>query len=325
MPTRVIFCSDTHLGFDHPIRPRSERVQRGPDFFANFQRVLDYAQRTAADLVVHGGDFFFRSRVPAVIVDRAYQMLLEFVACGIPIAIVPGNHERSELPPSLFLNHPLIRVFDRPRTHRFEFDGASLAVSGFPYLRRVRAHFRTAVEESGSDCVPADHRILCVHHAVDGAVVGPAGFTFHGAADVIAADQLPERINCVLAGHIHRHQVLDHRVPVVYCGSIERTSFAERGETKGFCELIFRRKATVPEVLFHELPTRPMVDFDGRGYGSPAALLAAFEVQAALWQPQALVRIQLADYPDRRTSRALNAMVIGPLSVVCDRRPHATD
>ncbi len=53
---RVLFVSDTHLGFDLPARPRVERRRRGPDFFANFERALAPALRGEADLVVHGGD-----------------------------------------------------------------------------------------------------------------------------------------------------------------------------------------------------------------------------------------------------------------------------
>jgi DNA repair exonuclease SbcCD nuclease subunit len=110
---RILLCADTHLGFDEPIRPRVERRRRGPDFFDNFQRVLDSARDRRVDLVVHGGDLFFRSRVPPAIVDRVYRMLLSFAGGGIPLLIVPGNHERSVLPQSLFLSHPDIIRLDR--------------------------------------------------------------------------------------------------------------------------------------------------------------------------------------------------------------------
>ncbi len=58
---------------------------------------------------------------------------------------------------------------------------------------------------------------------------------FRTAADVIRHKDMPEKIDAVLSGHIHRHQVLIRdlenrtlRTPVLYSGSIERTSFAER-------------------------------------------------------------------------------------------------
>ena len=47
---RVVFLSDTHLGFDLPIRPRVQRYRRGERFFENLERVLDHATTTRADL-----------------------------------------------------------------------------------------------------------------------------------------------------------------------------------------------------------------------------------------------------------------------------------
>ena len=40
---KILFFSDTHLGFDYPIRPRIVRRRRGQDFFNNFERVLKYS------------------------------------------------------------------------------------------------------------------------------------------------------------------------------------------------------------------------------------------------------------------------------------------
>jgi exonuclease SbcD len=67
----VLLLADTHLGFDLPLRPRVERRRRGPDFFANLERALEPALRGEADLVVHGGDLLFRSRVPDRLVEMA--------------------------------------------------------------------------------------------------------------------------------------------------------------------------------------------------------------------------------------------------------------
>jgi DNA repair exonuclease SbcCD nuclease subunit len=313
MSIRVVFFSDTHLGFDYPIRPRSDRPRRGPDFFANFQSVLDHARRTRADLVVHGGDFFFRSKVHPLIVDQAYQRLCEFADSGIDVVIVPGNHERSVLPPSLFLNHPHVHVLDRPRTYRFDIRNERLAISGFPYLKNIRGRFSAALVECQTNRLPADHRLLCLHHAVDGAVVGPGDFTFRNRADVIAGVQLPVHFDAVLAGHVHRRQVLPYEAPVVYCGSVERTSFAEKNETKGFCEVVLHRDASSPDITFHELATRPMVDFDARPYTQSTRLIDAFMQQSACWSSGAIIRVRLVSYPSKQLSSALTDIVAGPV------------
>jgi len=279
---RILLCADTHLGFDQPIRPRIERRRRGPDFFANFRRVLDRARQGRFDLVVHGGDLFFRSRVPGSIVDRVYRMLSEFAAHGIPLVIVPGNHERSVLPSSLFLSHPHIHVFDRPQTRVFDLAGARIAVAGFPCAREeIRRRFSRLVAETGLREAEAEVRLLCLHQAIEGARVGPSGYAFRRGEDVIPMADLPPEADAALAGHIHRRQVLIHRrpdgspMPVVYPGSIERTSFAEKDEPKGYFDLTVggpdpagRRRL---KHQFEPLPARPMEDvilekgLDGRG------------------------------------------------------------
>jgi exonuclease SbcD len=93
--------------------------------------------------------------------------------------------------------------------------------------------------------------------------VGPGDFTFTTASDVIRHCDVPNDFAAVLSGHIHRHQVLMSdlecrplRVPVLYPGSIERTSFAESDEPKGFMVL---RLGTRLDWEFRKLPARPMI------------------------------------------------------------------
>ena len=98
---RILFVADTHLEFDDPIRPRIERRRRGPDFFRNFKTALKPALNTEVDGVVHGGDLLFRRRVPARLVDRAFEPLKRVADAGVPVYLVPGNHERSVIPYAL--------------------------------------------------------------------------------------------------------------------------------------------------------------------------------------------------------------------------------
>jgi DNA repair exonuclease SbcCD nuclease subunit len=95
---RVLLLADTHLGFDLPLRPRVKRRRRGPDFFANTRSALGPARLGEVDLVVHGGDLLFRSKVPPELVRMALEPLLEVADRGVPVVLVPGNHERSALP-----------------------------------------------------------------------------------------------------------------------------------------------------------------------------------------------------------------------------------
>jgi DNA repair exonuclease SbcCD nuclease subunit len=288
---RVLFVSDTHLGFDLPARPRIERRRRGPDFFACFARALEPALRGEADVVVHGGDLLYRSRVPASLVGRALAPLVRVADAGVPVVLVPGNHERGALPYPLLAAHEHLHVLRRPSTVVIERRGCHVAFAGFPYARGVRQAFPSLLEATGYRRAEADARVLCLHQCVEGATCGPPpGYTFRDADDVVRACDLPGDVAAVLCGHVHRHQVLRRDLrgrplatPVVYAGSVERTSFAERDETKGFVMATVGPGGPGGRLLaceFRPLPARPMRVHEVAD-GSPASDLEG-ELRAAI-------------------------------------------
>lgn len=257
---RVLFVSDTHLGFDLPSRPRVVRRRRGDDFFRNFERALEPAQVGEVDVVVHGGDLLYRSRVPAWLAEAALAPLKRLAESGVPVLLVPGNHERSRMPFPLLALHERLHVFDRPRTLVLEARGERVAFMGFPYTHDVRRQFPEILAALNRDSLPADIRVLCLHQCIEGATCGPGNFTFRFGPDVVRTADLPRNVVVTLSGHIHRHQVLQPvgGSPIIYAGSIERTSFAEAPETKGFVVLELARSG-LRAFEFRPLPARPMV------------------------------------------------------------------
>ncbi|MGE5360362.1 MAG: metallophosphoesterase family protein [Bacteroidales bacterium] len=277
---RVLFLSDTHLGLDLPARPRVVRRRRGHDFFRNFELALEACHRDAVDVVVHGGDLLYRSRVPASLVDAALAPLKRVASRGVPVLLVPGNHERGRLPYPLLALHDGLHVFDRPHTVLLQARGVRVAFTGFPYMPAIRDRFNDAFAAATRDVHAADLQVLCIHQVVEGATCGPGAFAFRFGPDVIRATDLPRGLAVTLSGHIHRHQVLTpvNRCPVIYAGSIERTSFAEEGETKGYVMLELARSG-LERVEFNELPARPMVtrhlSLAGAGHSDAMARVAA--------------------------------------------------
>ena len=267
---RLLFFSDTHLGFDLPQRPRIERRRRGHDFFTNFKTVLAAARKLRVDGVVHGGDLFFRSKVPAALVEDVFDPLLELAGHGMPIYLVPGNHERSVIPSTLFTQHSNIHTFSRPRTFVLSADSLRIGLSGFPFIRHdVRSAFKESLESTRWRSVRADAKLLCLHQTVQGATVGQHNYQFRHGPDIIPMHMIPSGFAAVLAGHIHRHQILTSdgpHGPVIYSGSTERTSFAEKDEPKGYVILDLSKSAEGGELKttwrFHPLKTRQMVTLD---------------------------------------------------------------
>jgi DNA repair protein SbcD/Mre11 len=257
---RVLFLSDTHLGFDLPGRPRVVRRRRGDDFFQNFERALEPARAGDVDVVVHGGDLLYRSRVPAWLAEAALAPLKRLAESGVPVLLVPGNHERSRMPFPLLALHERLHIFDRPRSFVLEARGVRAAFMGFPYTHDIRRRFPGVLAALNHDGLSADVRVLCLHQCIEGATCGPGNFTFRFGPDVIRTADLPRNVAVTLSGHIHRHQVLRPAggAPIVYAGSIERTSFAEAPETKGFVVLELARSG-LGSFEFRPLPARTMV------------------------------------------------------------------
>jgi exonuclease SbcD len=266
---RILFLADTHLGFDLPTRTRIHRRRRGHDFLANYATALQPALDGDVDLVIHGGDVFNRSRPPTSVAWQAFEPLIRVADKGIPIFVVPGHHERGRIPQIRFARHPRIHLFDRPRTFRLDVRGVRLGIAGFPSERHdLRTQFVDLVEATRWRKLDADAKLLCIHQCVEGATVGPNDFTFTTAADVIRGRDIPVGFSAVLSGHIHRHQVLTRDLrgqaiaaPVLYAGSIERTSIAEADEDKGFMivDVMSDGSTTKLDWRFHQLPARPLV------------------------------------------------------------------
>lgn len=264
---RLLFLSDTHLGHDLPARPRVARPRRGADFFESFEAALAPARAGEVDVLLHGGDLLYRSRVPAWLSDAALAPLRRIADQGIPVLLLPGNHERGRVPHPLLALHRNLHVFDRPRTVVLEADGVRVAFTGFPYASEVRDRFPALLAEARAGAPPADVRLLCLHHCVEGATCGPGDFTFRYGPDVIPRTSLPRDVAAVLCGHVHRHQVLhaDGLPPVIYAGSTEWTSRAEAGETKGTVLLRFDTDG----LLRHEF--RPLPDHGAGPWLTPTS------------------------------------------------------
>ena len=322
---RILLLADTHLGFDLPVNPRVNRRRRGHDFLANYAAALQSALSGEVDLVVHGGDVFNRSRPPSSVVWQAFEPLTRIADRGVPVYVVPGNHERGRIPHLRFAQHPGIHVFDRPRTFVADVRGIRVAIAGFPSERDdVRRRFSDLAAGARCSDVSADVRLLCLHQCVEGATVGPANYMFTTAADVIRAGDLPSGFAAVLSGHIHRHQVLTQDLrgrplvaPVLYPGSIERTSIAEADEEKGFMvvELACTGDGVRVDWAFHKLPARPLVRHDLELEGLDAERVeSSIRLIVASAPADAVVSVRVSGAITEPVSRVLSASFLRALT-----------
>ena len=314
---RILFFSDTHLGFDYPLRKTIKRTFRGEDFFSNFQYILEFAVSQRVNCLIHGGDLFYRSKIPPVIIDQVYQRLIEFSKCRIPLFIVPGNHERSILPPSIFFENPYLNIFKTLKTYQIHLNDNSsppdIALTGFPYQKNIRSKFPEIINKIKPLLLKSQLNLLCMHHIVEGATIGPKNYKFRTGEEVIKKDDLPSNFQAILCGHIHQRQVLwknsdTKNIPIIFSGSTERTSFAEKDEPKGFYLIEFskRTKWELDSFNFIILKTRPMEIISINSGDSKSNNLNQIIIEKCkTFSPSALVKIKF-DAPETYKSFNLN-------------------
>ena len=167
---------------------------------------------------------------------------MKLAEAGIPVLLIPGNHERSAFPFDLFHGAGGVFVFDGPKSLSLNLGGYEVGIAGFPFIREdSRRAFLRALEETAYEELRTDFNILVTHQAFDQAVVGPVEFIFlKGRSDTVSRVYVPHDFEYIAAGHIHRYQKLPHPMKpglnFVYPGSTQRMSFAEMYEEKGFVE-----------------------------------------------------------------------------------------
>jgi DNA repair exonuclease SbcCD nuclease subunit len=243
--------------------------------------------------------------------ETALSPLKRLAESGVPVLIVPGNHERSRMPFPLLALHERLHVFDRPRNFVVETRGVRVAFMGFPYTHDVRRRFGEMLTALNREGLPADIRVLCLHQCIEGATCGPGNFTFRFGSDVVRTADLPRNVVVTLSGHIHRHQVLQPvgLPPIIYAGSIERTSFAEARETKGFVVLELARSG-LRSFEFRPLPTRAMVTRTV-SFGGADAMTVHSRLAAAIESTpgDAVVQLRVAgQVPSTLTATTLRAL-----------------
>jgi DNA repair exonuclease SbcCD nuclease subunit len=142
---------------------------------------------------------------------------------------------------------------------------------------------------------------------------------------VVRGSDIPEGFAAVLTGHVHRHQALTQDLsgrvlacPVLYPGSTERTSFAEKDEVKGYLEATADHENRLAW-HFKVLPTRPMYSISiPPSLRSESALLDFVEETFSRLDPEGIVRLRVPEPIMPVASRILTAQVLramAPLSM----------
>ena len=247
---RIVATADTHFGFEYgrTAVAKKESIER---MNLAFENVLNGAVSKKADLVLHGGDMFNRSSPKKVVIKKAYDIIHKFAENDIPLVAIPGNHDRSVLPESL-INHFNKNIHFM---NKLTLLGLSeVAILSFPFEGNSPRTIFEKVAKIAKENTEQKIVVLC-HQLFDGACFGPHNYVFTKRIDTLETEKLPKNVLLVITGHIHRSQKLQNN-RVFYTGSIERTSFMEITEPKGY--LLIDIEDDFHKVQFCETKSIPM-------------------------------------------------------------------
>lgn len=247
---RILSLADTHFGYVYG-RTSSARSQTSNQMFDVFSDSIEYAKKNKIDLILHGGDFFNRSNPKKKVVSRAYELVESLISENIGFICVPGNHDRSKLPETL-LGYYMRNVHFINKFTTIELD--EITIIGFPYINQNPKNVYKRITKFANKNQDKQIILLC-HQLFDGAKFGPHNYVFRNRIDALQTFTLPWNILFTLTGHIHRAQSLTD-MNVFYPGSLERTSFMEIVEPKGFLDIIIE-DGTV-DIQFIENSSLPM-------------------------------------------------------------------
>ena len=264
---KILHTADIHIGTDtfgrlDPATGLSTRLM-------DFQRAFEFTVQTAidedVDLFLFAGDAY-RTADPTPTQQRVFaECLRPLVAAGIPVAMVVGNHDHpvsfgkaSALDIFGYLAG-VVHVFNRPSRapEIIETKSGPLQIIAMPWPVRsvllskeehrgkspleirelIETRYAEIVRSVAELCDPALPTILAGHFSVLGAELGGSERTSLIAHEpkFLASQLAVPPVDYVALGHIHRHQNLNAGgVPVVYASSIERVSFKEIDDDKGF-------------------------------------------------------------------------------------------
>jgi len=224
---RFLALSDTHFGSETGKTPEARKFTYEQTFRIT-EELIKIAKKEKVDTILHAGDVFNRSKPRKKVVKRAYELIEDILQKDLGFFVVPGNHERSRLPESLLGFYPKSHFFGKINAIEL---GDTLLI-GFPYASTNFQIVMNKIQKLAQEFPNKQCIVLC-HQLFDGSSFGPHKFIFRKHHGAITREQIPKDVNLVVSGHIHRAQSLYNGL-VVYPGSIERTSFVEIIEPKGY-------------------------------------------------------------------------------------------
>jgi DNA repair exonuclease SbcCD nuclease subunit len=128
MAIRLLHTADVHLGRAFGYLGEHARQQHQQRLLRTFERLVETARRQACHAILIVGDLFDSPRIARQWVDRALDLL---GSAGMPVVVIPGNHDPAEHHPFQARKLPA-QVHFRARAERFALPELDLELIACP-------------------------------------------------------------------------------------------------------------------------------------------------------------------------------------------------
>lgn len=265
---KILHFSDTHIGVDSigGIDPETRINNRVLDYLEMLDSIIDFSRDEDVDLAIFTGDAFHVNNPKPIYLNEFSKRIIE-LRKQCPVALLVGNHDmtRSSSASAIEIYNSLqmegIIIGNKIEMKVVDTKAGKIQLTMLPYpsnksIEEISKQLKQAVKKIDKK-LPS---IMLGHFSVKNAMTGSEVSYSMGATSEISIDDIarPE-FDYVALGHIHKHQNLtvgmDDTPPVVYAGSIERVSFNEEKEDKGFVLVEIINKETNWEFIL--LDSRP--------------------------------------------------------------------
>ena len=266
---KIVHFSDLHFGSGErygSLNPETSLNRRFEDFIAALDKPINFAVDNKVDLAIFTGDTY-KHAIPEPIYQREFAKRIKKLSMSkIPTILLVGNHDvlyRIDGSDALDIYSTLqidgVTVFNKIELKNIETTNGIVQVISLPHITKSRLlakeEYRNLnakeqdklmiekVKQALKGCLerldPSLPAILLGHGTIETAQFGSEQDLSIGKilSYPLSFFQMPQ-LDYVGFGHIHRHQILQEKSPLVlYAGSLERVDFGEENEDKGFIYL----------------------------------------------------------------------------------------
>jgi len=323
---KILHTADIHLGSNNygRIDPKTGLNTQLLDFKRSFEFMVRRGIDEQIDLFLFCGDAY-RTADPTPTQQRAFAECLKSLADhGIPIVMIVGNHDH---PVSFGKASALdifgyvegdVHIFHIPSHKTISTPSGPVQMLALPWPIRSRllpreehhkkspaeirafieAKYVAFLERMVEEIDPTILTLLGAHLTVHGSEIALSERTslIEHEPKFTAAQLAHPQIDYVALGHIHHPQDRNegHSPPVVYSGSIERVTFKEWDNRKGFVMVEIEGAGTARQTryTFIDTPARPFVAIHVDAREAPNPTETILQAIAAESIDGAIVRVR---------------------------------